>query len=660
MCTLLIRLFFFFLADFLFLLFLVQSMPLWFKVEGRLTSGQLTFEPDHLDFGQVPLGEAKPMEVTIQNHAAVAQRYAFVDLPKGVTMDSSTITGRLLPNGSRKVPIFINPRREGEQVCSSCPPSVSTPSPTTFDRLVQAMKLTCMTADSTRFKLPVRLEAVQTPVALVQNAVMFAGTALGDTSSCCVVMKNGTGSDQVFRFESLGHAGITVDPSAGVVKANATKTVLVEFDPQEWLKHEKEQEGSNEDENEPVRSVKESGMTESKTPRRWRSSTVTETHEENNWVKRQCVSIACFVDGYDGPPIHLEVTAAAKEPKLVIESIGGKSPEKARGKARIPTLDFGKVPASGSSEETVVVRNKSDSQLTPCAEPLDHDARFFLSHALNPIPPGGKLCARVCFSPKESAKYYDTLTLRVPGERTTIELKGRGISPEFTVDPRELDMGDILLGNFKTRQVSIENTSSFAVSFSLAIMNQGRKRSDGSVPFHCSTSKLTLDPSSSDTVSVTFRPDSAHPAYGLNAPFRAELRVIVKGHQSDAVVSLCGRGWSQPAYVRGGTEPEGGIPHDPREPWMPVVLPGSVGPGETCTAKVAVGAARREGKSSGIDFEMETFSEPAKALVRPLANSAEQALPSELICFLMLCRDGRWTPPRGALLRERRRRLLSR
>lgn len=293
-------------------------------------------------------------------------------------------------------------------------------------------------------------------------------------------------------------------------------------------------------------------------------------------------------------PLHLEVHTCTVEAEVAVE---GAERVPGRGYYRV---DFGQIPVGNSALRTLMLTNLTPLQADLSASASDPHGPFLQINAFRPLgPSGGAHPAVFSFAPSGTAKYSEVCTLTVARSHIRLQLIGEGISPTMRLEgPDEsgaLDLGDTPVGGASQREVTLVNTSPFALEFSLCTAGAGR-RNRGSLPaFHASPSAGVIAPNESVVATVTFQPDHEYEF------FEDTLEVTVPNQERPLAVDLRGACWERGMYVAGGDRPAKGahdrvLPlsnsdHPARSTEVVLTFPEPLLPGETAEGCLFVGCA---------------------------------------------------------------------
>ena len=86
-----------------------QVIPVRFKVVGRFTVNSVTFNPPNIDFGNIYHNSESRVNMKMENHSLLPQRFYFANLPKEIKVETDNGCGVLLPGESYKFSVIYRP-----------------------------------------------------------------------------------------------------------------------------------------------------------------------------------------------------------------------------------------------------------------------------------------------------------------------------------------------------------------------------------------------------------------------------------------------------------------------------------------------------------------------------------------------------------------------
>jgi len=106
-------------------------------------------------------------------------------------------------------------------------------------------------------------------------------------------------------------------------------------------------------------------------------------------------------------------------------------------------------------------------------------------NAMRMIKPGETKPVVIQFEPHAQQIFEERVILYSDHTMVSVLLKGIGVRPEVNIDPEDglLNFGNILLGESTKKQFTIQNVSSFPVSFKLENLVGGVSNKSKQLPF---------------------------------------------------------------------------------------------------------------------------------------------------------------------------------
>ncbi|XP_073247249.1 cilia- and flagella-associated protein 74-like [Porites lutea] len=500
-----------------------QTRPVPFKVRAVVTSSDIEFNMQDIDFGFCTVYESVRRTVTITNKSVLPQPFGFCGVPDTVDVQPNDGFGTLLPLESFDLDIMFNAKKAKEYE---------------FD-------LTCKTGIGREFKIHCRAVGVLPPLELSHSVIKMKATAVSDTCSAHIEVINSHTSANEFThpvprigsgpivevgptsFEFVVPAGapLTVSPAVGTVNPGERCLVHVTFTPRmdpnmvrlegvRMMEREAEAErkrleqASPQDkpQEQPAGQKKKGGKavpagksaktspkrgstpsvpnmaTSSKTP--VKTFTIDDVIDGSNEYESAHLAllrtyqntfsrfvIPCFVaPGRCTEPnslscsvhntLYLEVHCPAVRPHLVVVSDCGR-----------PILDYANVSLGQSEVKSFTIQNISDEPLKLSSSLLDPHGPFQMLNALRVLEPQATHNVVVSFGPNAPKEFHEVLEVRCPRNTLYIRLKGRGVQPviSLSVEDGVLDLGDALVGDTISSSFKISNTSELSINYSLKL-----------------------------------------------------------------------------------------------------------------------------------------------------------------------------------------------
>lgn len=574
-----------------------QALPVSFSLLAQLDDSNVTFDPPLVDFGTVYATQATEVTVTLTSHAAVPQRFGFVNLPAEVLVLPLDGPSTLLPGENATFRIRLQPTAATQK----------------------DFVLLCRTSLNQTFQLPVKANAVDPPLQVSQTLVCFRPVAPGDWIEQSIFLRNvGAGGDpsrtaQASQQNSFAKSSIAprekefeivipnavrhelkISPLVGTVGPGGSTRVEVEFTPRNnvaAVELETQGKGSEgEDARSGAAGAAADGSADDDDDGRL-------DEERNSEVGDAAVAESVVDELSSSDP---SVTVSNFSPKLggVVESRhqDGAEPWSRHGEWLIPIFIRDKTSAStdahdvaGGSKpyppmfvkvqtttvqrvlvaspeavnfkqvavgnvETVTVRltNVSAVDANLVLQPLNPTGPFRVVNAIRPLAAGASLDVLVQFAPAQQLRYCESLVVTSQLGRFAVVLAGQGVAPVLRLTPEDgvVDLGHVVAGDIVTKTITLENTSIFPLPCSLVPTSQQPQTFSGRPVFDCSPCELVVEPNRERKVTITFAPD--HEQAG---PFHFAFKVVTPNeNDAERLLQLSGHCWERQLYV---------VPDDP-------------------------------------------------------------------------------------------------
>ena len=282
------------------------------------------------------------------------------------------------------------------------------------------------------------------------------------------------------------------------------------------------------------------------------------------------MTIPCAVqtgDGLHGKSLHLSEFEARNLINLEVEMPIVPPPITIVEGSR--SMYFPDVAVGSQSIQEVTIKNNTNRDLRLRSTEMDTSGPYRISGNLRSIGPYAEKNIAVCFEPRRSGSFFDSLEVACDLMKIKFNLKGVGIQPNLQIASNEVDLGDCLAGHTATQSLKLSNVSPFPVTFSVrlggsnltnkwccplpassTIANKTKTpemTSLGSAPaFSFSPASCTITPESETEVVFTFAPDRA----SRNWVDYAYIKLSTEPNEQE--VKLFGRCWNTPAFCIGG------------------------------------------------------------------------------------------------------------
>lgn len=137
--------------------------------------------------------------------------------------------------------------------------------------------------------------------------------------------------------------------------------------------------------------------------------------------------------------------------------------------ANTQVLDFGEIPVAFRKTQEILIKNTGamDEQLQ--LQALTPFGGFSVLNAMRMIRPGETKPVVIQFEPHAQQIFEERVILSSDHTMVSVLLKGIGVRPEVKVEPEDrlLNFGNVLLGETAEKTFTVQNVSSFPVSFTL-------------------------------------------------------------------------------------------------------------------------------------------------------------------------------------------------
>ena len=89
----------------------LQARPVDFSVVAMVTSSDLSFNLESIDFGSCTVHESVVVSLELTNHSLLSQRFGFVHLPPCVEVQPNDGFGQLLPRESLALDVIFSAKK---------------------------------------------------------------------------------------------------------------------------------------------------------------------------------------------------------------------------------------------------------------------------------------------------------------------------------------------------------------------------------------------------------------------------------------------------------------------------------------------------------------------------------------------------------------------
>ncbi len=200
----------------------------------------------------------------------------------------------------------------------------------------------------------------------------------------------------------------------------------------------------------------------------------------------------------------------------------------------VSSLDFGSVPIGTTKALPIRITNAGNETLS-ISGITSSSPRFTVDIGAKDLAPGISFDDTVRFMPTASGPISAELTLtsNAPDSPKTIPLTGSGLSVvTLSIDPAEIDFGNVLVGTTKDTVVKIMNTGNDTLRITSFVADDAR--------FTNATSIKTILPAGAVNFTLRFSPDAA-------GTFSSEFTVESNATTSPDAFTVSGTGMHDPA-----------------------------------------------------------------------------------------------------------------
>ncbi|XP_022249548.1 cilia- and flagella-associated protein 74-like [Limulus polyphemus] len=530
---------------------LEQTVTLDVTILAVLTSTDLTFDPEEIDFGQCTTQYCLRKKLEVTNHSILEQSLEFIGVPKFADVQPGDGFMRLLPGETVELDVIFSPLKPGEYQWS----------------------LYSKTLSGRQFHLKCTGKGVQLPLVISSPVVHFPPTPMNHYSNVTLHLRqpslskkpaNLTENPVSFEFVVSEDAPITISPLVGTVEEGKNFKIIVTFHPKldetevklqaAKLETEKQKRKAKEDLQQKIHLqqqllLKEKEM-QQKLPKNKKLASITDQTEIEDFsqlhelkpVKPEEIEVGSsmynlglvsllenvkpIVKKYTVPcfitharlsllkkpmynvenTLYLELHCPVVQPPFVVKD-GNK------------LHNYGKVPIGKRVIWAFQLINQSTESLKLHSTLLDDYGPFQLVNALRTIPPSYSHFLRIAFTPFSEQKYYDQIRVSVTTPVFTeivLRLEGTGVEPQVQVcwnSDTILQFGWVMIEETVRQTVHIENKTCVPVEIKCEV-NSGEKTLHCSyypreLPFILYASSVSISAESKEQIFLTFNPNVA-------------------------------------------------------------------------------------------------------------------------------------------------------
>ena len=493
-----------------------QPRPVTFTFRAKLTSSDLVFDPEMLDFGKCIADLPTGLKLRVTNKGM---------LPAKIAMRSSKYgqEGSYM-SGSKR-----NSDKASQQAIVSFEPNdgFNTILPNgTIDLTVcfcgsseakHSFQVFCYALGETgqpcKFSIPCTAEVVHVPLKFSTFHLSLPPTVLkpGSISQASVILRNASGlSSCDYQFKSPA-SDLTFSPLVGSIPPKGTCRVVVKFEP--CLVNQVAKDGAAGEEQGDGEGEGESKATEKVEPK------------TDMIDKLRSLWAPCVVK-YEGElsVVHLNLQTYVVKPNLRVFAPGMKVRE-----SGICELSFGTVAIGERHIVTVRLSAEVANDILPVScSMLDHRGDFQILNAVRPIRENKDCILHLCFSPRETREYFEKLTLSTRFESIRINLLGEGVLPSMSLveDQSPIDMGFTVPKSIKENTFALKYVSKCPVRYQLCVEEENFSSKFGPSVFSCHPSSGIVESEGELEVNVRFKPQFTHESF-------MKARVVVKCQEDE-------------------------------------------------------------------------------------------------------------------------------
>mmetsp|Transcript_63056 Transcript_63056/g.168998 ORF Transcript_63056/g.168998 Transcript_63056/m.168998 type:complete len:1536 (+) Transcript_63056:90-4697(+) len=560
-----------------------QVLPVCCDLIGTLTSNDITFEPEVLNFGPCYVEASVSLDLTITNHSLLPQKFAFCRLPSFLTVRSlqddppeleHTETavkdgggfggfGVLLPEESMTLCVQYSPESAVEMHTELC------------------FKVQTGALCSREFAIPCLGQGQEPIITLKDPFIKFAAIPKAAVIKASIELCNVSKSPQMFNIleppRELGK--LYICPLCAVLQPKARTRVQVEFKPDDAYVELLKKAPPPPPPKEPVEGESpEPPAEEEEEDEEAKAARLAK--EENDRLKNHVHDTELAIrnkggrrwEAADGSVHALWKIALCTQ---VHEGLEAKTTGKAKKKSSYKTtyigvrtccvpavltaapqvLDFGEITLSERKILHITLENLVPSEPQNIRlDPLPETACFAVLNAARPVKDKPFQLA-VEFKPQYAQIYKASLRIFSQSARVEVQLQGKGVRPILAIEP---DNGVIQFGaivaplhradaehpaDMVEQTMKILNNSGFTLEYELRSVAQQDKNHTGVQPFTVTPATGAVAANGSQNVTVAFQP---HQPCSL---FREKMLVHVADQPEPQYLYLYGSCFEYQNYV---------------------------------------------------------------------------------------------------------------
>lgn len=503
-----------------------QTRPVPFTVVAIVTSSDMAFEEDEVDFGKCGIYESVIHTVKLTNFSILPQEFGFIDIPDYVDVQPNDGFGTILPLETIELDLILNADKARDY----------------------SFQLMCKSTIGREFPLFCRGVGVHPPLELTEQVVHFPATALGDTSAARINVVNShvsanefthpvprIGKGEIvpvgptsFEFMVPEGAPISISPTVGSVNPGEKCHITIHFSPElmerdireeavHVMKVQKEEAERRELERQSREAMLNAKLQEeeknaqtkgkkSKTPAKTpapksgkseqsrKSTSEEEPIPTAEGIKKDSIAykaanaaltrsfagmfnsyrIPCYIasgmcDDVENPPTRNFNVANTLYLDVHCPTI--KPPVVVISNHGQNLTEFGQVSIGQNTIKPISIQNISDKPLELTLSCLDTNGPFQVLNALRTLKPDETHALLVSFTPNAGKLFYEVLKILSPTSVLRVQLTGEGVSPVINTSVPDgiLDLGDVLREESSTATFTLSNSSSLKVDYSVRL-----------------------------------------------------------------------------------------------------------------------------------------------------------------------------------------------
>ncbi|CAF3926048.1 unnamed protein product [Adineta steineri] len=470
----------------------IRTVP--FSISAVLTTSDLQFDIEQIDFGCCTTSESVVANINLKNNSLLAQPFGFVNLPDYIQVQPNDGFGTLLPEETIPLHVLFSPSATKEYRCT----------------------LTCKSLVNREFTIDCQGVGVLPPLSLSSTVIHFSATPINDQSIATFYVDNrhmdknhfkhpvpriGNGEFATvgatsFQFDVPENSPISISPLVGTVEPGTRQKITVRLAPKVDINDVRSESirlkeidlrrqmdnKDSPDKSDPKH--KSPGPTSSTARRRGTivslrsdSNLSPAPENSNDWFISQLsvmksfpssicsFLIPCYIASGECPrpgllnydvanTLFLQVHCPIVRPELIVISDYGQT-----------TIDFGSASIGQELSRTVLIQNITNKTIQLHSTLLNIDGPFRLLNALRSIEAGGTAPVKLTFTPNATIEFLETLELSSDSSKLTLCLKGSGLKPNVQLSfdmNNPFSMGCVLAKDYIEKTFQIHLTKIFS------------------------------------------------------------------------------------------------------------------------------------------------------------------------------------------------------